>query len=483
MEFIRNKDLLDALAALHTNVISVSAERETFTDPEGKAYENLPSFLRVTLASTPGERSDIRHELWLPDAWNGVFLGTGNGGIAGVIRYHTLAAHLRSGYAVINTDLGTSAGRDCGIGNPDVWRDFGWRATDLMTRAGKLVTEARYGRPIDYAYFWGGSTGGQQAMSLVQRFPEAYDGIIANVPASNRTHMHAFFLWAHNLIRKSGAEPFTEEVLAEVTACAVDYGRLTGVLAQDALFFANPPSDAAFIDGFVAYLKENLPSLSDEQRTLLHQFYRGPVNPRTGERIYCGFPIGAESGREIISWQRKEAPRTYVVRWGLGADYLDRDFDPDADVDRLDDLLAADMNANNPDLRPFFSHGGKLLIYSGSADPIVFFPEALNYYARMTEAVGGVDAALEGARLFLVPGQDHRASLTRYGAAMLNGAREIRSALHLLRLWREQGIAPDSLEVVTESGDVQGRMMIYPYGSGKNPITERPACAERYLRR
>ncbi len=483
MNFEQNSILLDALRELHTTITSVSEEQDVFTDPDGNIYENLPPFLRVTLTSAPGEGSYIRHELWLPAAWNGIFLGTGNGGIAGVIRYGTLAARLRSGYVVINTDLGTSAGRDCGIGNPEWWKDFGWRATYLMTQAGKLITEAYYGRTIAYAYFWGGSTGGQQAMSLLQRFPEEYDGIIAHVPANNRTHMHAFFLWAHNLIRKSGAEPFTEELLSSVTACALDYGRLAGVLLQDALFFADPPTDKAFIDGFAAYLEKNLPALSDEQRNLLHQFYLGPVNPRTGEQVYCGFPIGAESGREILSWQKKDAPRTYVVRWGLGADYLDHDFDMDADVDRLDDLLAADMNANDPDLRPFFARGGKLLMYSGSADPVVFFPEAMNYYARVTEAVGGLDTALASARLFLAPGQDHRANLTRYGAAMLNGEREIRSPLHLLRLWREEGIAPDSLEVVTEAGGVQGRMTIYPYGSEKNPITARSACAERYLKR
>lgn len=46
--------------------------------------------------------------MWLPtEGWNGKFLGTGNGGYAGVIQYGLLASGLRRGYAVASTDMGT----------------------------------------------------------------------------------------------------------------------------------------------------------------------------------------------------------------------------------------------------------------------------------------------------------------------------------------------------------------------------------------
>ncbi len=487
MKLEQNEQLISALRELDTVMTEVTEEEGSYTDPRGKLHTDLPPFVRVALHSTPSARSNIHHEIWLPAAWNGCFHGTGNGGMAGILEYHTLAERIKMGYATINTDLGTSDGQDFGVDNPELWKDFGWRATYLMTRAGKLVTEAYYGRPVEHSYFWGGSTGGQQSLSLAQRFPEEYDGIIATVPANNRTHLHAYFLWGYRTIKEMRPEPFTHELLDAVTLHAVAYSRATGHSAPEDLFVNDPCADSAYIDGFIAYLAEHMPELTEGQREVLRRLYEGPVNPRTGERIYCGMPIGAESRGagarcEMLTWQSdRERGRIYPFNWAFGADYVKETFDFDADLDRLNALLGPDMNANDPDLRPFFRHGGKLFMYSGAADSIVPFPEAVRYCTRMIDAVGGIDTALDGARYFVIPSQDHTANPAKHGTAIMNDKYEIKSPLDVLRLWREKGIAPDSLEVVTEIGDVQGKKTIYPYGSEKNPIAERPACADRYL--
>ena len=46
---------------------------------------DLPAFCRVQLILTTNATagSTAQTELWLPDAWNGRFLGLGNGGLAG----------------------------------------------------------------------------------------------------------------------------------------------------------------------------------------------------------------------------------------------------------------------------------------------------------------------------------------------------------------------------------------------------------------
>ncbi len=226
--------------------------------------------------------------------WNGCFHGTGNGGMGGKILYHTLAARMKMGYATANTDLGASEGEAFGVNNPDFWRDYGWRATYLMTRAGKLVTEAYYGRPIEHSYFWGGSTGGQQALCMAERFPEEYDGIIAGAPVTNRTQLNVYGIWNFRTFGEIGPEPFTQEMLDEVTRHAVAYSCATGHSEPGDIFVSNPCTDEAYIEAFIAYLAEHMPELTKKQREVLRRLYHGPINPRTGERIYCGMPIGAE---------------------------------------------------------------------------------------------------------------------------------------------------------------------------------------------
>ena len=159
--------------------------------PAGSAtpITGLPPFCRVALnissTGNPSE-SQILVEVWLPETgWNGRYLGTGNGGFAGAISSTALAGGLLQGYAVANTDMGTGVlykcnGLYCGgrtgfggppaglYGHPDSIKDFGYRATHLMTVAAKQVVAAFYGQPQHHAYFAGCSTGGNQSLMEAQ---------------------------------------------------------------------------------------------------------------------------------------------------------------------------------------------------------------------------------------------------------------------------------------------------------------------------
>jgi len=46
------------------------------------------------------------------------------------------------GYAVATTDMGTAPNSDSGIDNHEVWKDFGFRATHLMTVVAKQIVPA-----------------------------------------------------------------------------------------------------------------------------------------------------------------------------------------------------------------------------------------------------------------------------------------------------------------------------------------------------
>ena len=188
------------------------------------------------------------------NAWNGRFLGTGNGGFAGSISDGTLVLGLVPAYAVTgktyvvaNTDMGDGAGLGgppnwptpwyncntlfCGsqegnqlygetlgglYGNPVAIGDFGFNSTHMMTVASKQLITDFYGTPAAHSYFHGCSTGGQQALMEAQRFPTDYNGILAGSPAYNRTHLHiasaAYFEVTHAPADGSGI--LTNEALA-----------------------------------------------------------------------------------------------------------------------------------------------------------------------------------------------------------------------------------------------------------------------------
>ena len=405
--------------------------------------ENLPPFTRTAVVSEPGSGSYIRFEVWMPDDWNGIFLGLGNGGMAGAIHYGALAERIRQGYAAVHTDMGTSRRRNSGIGNPDVWKDFGWRATHIMTEQGKAIARAYYGEKEKYAYFIGGSTGGQQAYAEAQRFPADYDGILAGVPANNRVYLHTYFLWNHvHLTTRDGDTMFTDEEITAITDCAA---RFLGENGDN--FVAFPWNGADTVERFLAYLRKAMPALTDGQFDALRAVYSGPVNPKTGERIYNGMPIGSEIyGCGIRECQRRESPHFYPFIWAFGADYCGHDFDFAEDLDRMGELLSGDLNANDPDLRPFRENGGRLLAYSGSADPCVPFPDAMAYYNRAADICGGDTA--EFFRYFVLPGMDHGSG--GRGVNRVRGEGGI-SLLDALRRWREEGVAPDCIEGAREA--------------------------------
>ncbi|MBV9413698.1 MAG: tannase/feruloyl esterase family alpha/beta hydrolase [Solirubrobacterales bacterium] len=58
----------------------------------------------------------------------------------------------------------------------------------------------------------------------------------------------------------------------------------------------------------------------------------------------------------------------------------------------------------------FRGHGGKIIIWHGLADQLIFPQGTINYYQRVQAAMGGLARTDSFARLFLAPGAQHCAS-------------------------------------------------------------------------
>lgn len=388
----------------------------------------LPPRTVVRLVLRPAPGSNIAVEVWLPDPerWNGRFLGLGNGGAAGLIHARGLAEACRGGYAAATTDLGTAPDPSSGNGNPEVWRDFGHRATHLMTVAAKRLVRAAYGREPGFSYFVGGSTGGQQAMQEAQRHPDDYDGIVARVPAHCRAPLHAYFLWNHQILSRC---PFTPAQQQAVIAAANRHLAAREGPQTAGRMVSDPRCAPEDIAAVIALARTLEPGLTDAHAEALRKLFDGPRHAVTGERIFGGVPLGSSWGNA--------AGNLYLLHWAFGAerDLLRLDFG--ADIERYLAALGPDLNAEDDDLSRFRDRGGRLLLLSGSADACVPYHATLDWYERLCERVGSLEAAASFCRFYLVPGMGHGGDGP--------GVTHLPDLLAAVVAWRERGEAPEAL--------------------------------------
>jgi feruloyl esterase len=146
--------------------------------------------------------------------------------------------------------------------------------------------------------------------------------------------------------------------------------------------------------------------LTASQVYLLQKTYEGPVNPRTKELIFPGPAPGSEF--EMFGFANGRSPTValdlfrYVAfqdaNWDLKA--MDWDQDITAAIAKVAPLLHVDS-----DLKPFFDHGGKLLLYVGWAD--YHNPQELIAYYKSLIRNSGSERARTSVRLFTIPGMAH----------------------------------------------------------------------------
>ena len=82
-------------------------------------------------------------------------------------------------------------------------------------------------------------------------------------------------------------------------------------------------------------------------------------------------------------------------------------FNFDSDMDKVAQIEGGNINAMDPNLKAFYSRGGKLIQYHGWADPQIPAGSSVEYYKTVLEANGGINRVKENHRLFMVPGMAH----------------------------------------------------------------------------
>ncbi|MEV0638348.1 tannase/feruloyl esterase family alpha/beta hydrolase [Streptomyces sp. NPDC050619] len=417
----------------------------TFTDDTRVTGAELtsanPSICHVRLL-VPGS---IHIAVSLPaQGWNGRFQGVGGGGYAGVLTPPDGAA--KKGYAAASTDTGHTGSAMSGAWawspagmKQDLITDFARRSVHEMTVKGKAVTRAYYGRPAARSYWNGCSTGGRQGLMEAQRHPGDYDGIVAAAPAINWDRFVPAMLWPQVVMRESGHQiaPCVFKSVNEAVVSACD-GK-DGV--PDAVV---DPRTCRFDPSVLVGRKTPCGPITASDAAVVEKIWQGPRR-EDGSFLWYGLTPGTTfAGLAAGTAAGPPAPVQLAsdwFRWWLaknpGFDWrtvTTADFAAYFDQSRAEyhDVLGTD----DPDLRTFRDHGGKLVLWHGWADELIFPQGTIDYFRRLTSEMGGPHRTEQFARLFMAPGVEH--------CNLGPGAAPIDPLAELVK-WVEQGKAPKTL--------------------------------------
>jgi Tannase and feruloyl esterase len=408
-----------------------------------------------------GKPYAIGFAIALPDNWNGRFLFQGGGGLNGSVTppYGVQAAAdtpgLARGFAVVSTDTGhKSAVFDAAfMKDQEASLNFAYVAVGKVTVLAKQIIAQYYGQPAKHSYYDGCSTGGREGMLMSQRYPNYFDGIVSGDPAMRTGYSNIGVTWARVAFtqiapKDASGKPdptkdFSEgdrKLIADAIMKACD--EMDGL--KDGMIF-NP--QACHFDPDVLKCKgaKTDTCLTAEQTGALQKAFSGPKDSR-GNQIYSAWPydtgyiLGAPGAMSNFLPTNGPNPLAPVL--------------PSATLD-LDQMVAA-VQANENEtltdttwtnLSTFSAHGGKLIFYHGTSDPVFSPFYTLAYYEQMAKNNGGLDQVQGWSRFFFVPGMNH----CQGGPATLDRFDLLGAVVD----WVEKGTPPDS--VVAKGKDFPGR--------------------------
>lgn len=451
-------DALDSLSL--PDVTAITAELDT--DGTAAGQSSLPAFCRVALTVAP----QVKIEVWLPTqaTYNSRFQAVGGGVYAGVISYSAMGGALRSGYATASTDTGHSTSPLSGAFalNPDgtlnwgLIEDFASRSLFELTKKAKTLIDAFYGQPAAYSYWNGCSTGGRQGLMLAQRFPDGYDGILAGAPAINWDRFIPAELWPQVVMQRELGVPIAQcklEVASQAAVSACD--GLDGVVdvvlgdprhcefdASTLVGTHTPCGDITAADARVIQMIWDGPRGTDGSFLWYGLAKGAPLNALAGTNA---FPIPVEHFR-------------YWIKRDPAFDWKTLDYAGFEQSFRLSHHVFNDaIGTDNPDLSGFRDAGGKVLMWHGWSDQLIFPAGAIDYYDRVIKTLHSTEQVQRFARLFMAPGVFHCGGGTGPQVFDMFGA--------LVR-WVENSEAPDRIIASRVENNVVVRtrpLCAYPY--------------------
>jgi len=177
---------------------------------------------------------------------------------------------------------------------PEQLIDFAHRSHHETAVKAKAITEAFYAKPPQRSYLIGCSSGGYEGLMEAQRFPAAYDGIVAGMPANNWTRLMAGDFDATLATFKGGVNNLWPSALgllhrAALSSCDSRNGVADGVLEGPRRCVFDPAMLSCKAGEQAEWC------LTPAQVEAAQRVYGGLKDPMTGAQLYPGLAPGSES--------------------------------------------------------------------------------------------------------------------------------------------------------------------------------------------
>lgn len=479
-------------------------------------------------ADAPSTSSGIGVEVWLPAkaAWNQKYVAVGGGGWQGgtatkdpAAVASTLAAQMAGGgYVSSFTDTGHDKGGSSGSFGmlPDgsinqvLLKDNAERSLVEMAAKSKALAAAYFGGQPTRNYWLGCSTGGRQGMMMAQRHPELFDGIVAGAPAFNWDRFHPAQMWPQVVMQQDLGGPIASAKLTAATTAAVAAcgstltGQPDGFIEHPGRCTYDPAQDTALLCTGDGGSNDTAACLTRTEANALNKIWHGPT--ASGEvpapARDNGFNPVLQPGQLWYGLTRGTnlASLAGAQPFGTGADHVAIVMqDPSygstgfsnatgSGQNRVRELTYGGANSwfgmysrsvalthevlgtDDPDLSAFKARGGKLVMFHGLSDPLIFPQGTLNYYERLANEQGGYAATQAFARLYMMPGLGHCSGAGTPGATPRAPNGKVASPqlefFSMMVDWVEKGSAPaDALPATTAASVSPARsrpLCVYP---------------------
>jgi feruloyl esterase len=454
----------------------------------------------------------INFRVILPASWSRRAIQQGGGGMNGMITVGGRGGPAHPGFAMYGSDSGHQAGGMMGFGgggpgndwalNDEAIKNLGYMQMKKTHDAAMVIMERVYGERPRFNYYIGGSQGGREALTVAQRYPADYDGIIADVPIVSFSSL----MLAPELIRIQ-EKPLARWVTpAKANAIRAEFirqcdkldgladGIINNYMAARALF--DVADGVGPTDPWAALRAPNGIDPAPDDRSAAARLTDGQIE--TLQFVYSRYKFAtplANGVRTFGMW----VPNTDVAGSGLIESARFRGQEGAGDNARIHahmgvlgvtGFLMQDLAANpldyveggplnkrreqisewldstDPNLSAFHERGGKMIVTIGTNDTLASPGAQLDYFQSVIDTMGQdrVDAF---ARFFVIPQAGHGLSGSSYNT---NGdGQTIRviqipsrfDKMAVLTAWVEKNEAPAKTLVVT-SGDRSLPLCSYP---------------------
>ena len=419
---------------------------------------------------------NLEFEVNLPAAWNHRVLQMGGGGYDGsLVTGLTLYANqtpnadtpLKQGYVTLGSDGGHKGkpGFDGSFGLDDeALLNFGKQSVKKAHDAAMSVIQKAYGQRPARFYFIGGSQGGHEALDAAARYPQDYDGVVAQYPAYNVTLLHLGSLNVGKALYADGGagwiNPQKTKLIGEAVYAKCDEldGAKDGIISNvagcnsafdiSALRCSNgvDTGDTCLSDAQIGTVRAinssykpgvTIAGMNSFPKWALLEgaTFQGPSNfgqvsqpleSALGQRSFTLYSAGDQTVKFIITRDQQYDPMK---------------FDPTQWKPRIAEV-ASIMDVTDVSLEKFRAKGGRIIMTHGTADDFITPHNSIEYYKRQVTQFGQ-QRLNSFLRFYYIPGFGH--GFGRFNAKF--------DSLVALQNWVEKGQAPSGLTAMDGNKD------------------------------